>query len=192
MDPEAVAGQAVPTPGPNTRADFAAFWNAHYRYFLMSLMAVGATVDDAHETVHDVVKDMLRKNTWGTLTTNPRAWVRKAVLHAYYDQQKQRRRKRDIEETKLPRPHESYIDDGPNVWEDCQWVEQMLSTLPPAQREVVEGILADMDTSEIADLLGKTPAAIRQNLAHARRRLRANLGNDYRIDPPEYRKEDSP
>jgi RNA polymerase sigma factor (sigma-70 family) len=179
VEREAADVQAVPTPGPNARADFETFWNAHYRYFLMFLMAIGATVEDAHDTVHDVVVKMLKKDTWSGLTTNPRAWVRKDVLHTYYDQQKRRRRKREIEKS-LPPPPGSYVDDGPNVWEEWQWVKQMLSTLPPAQREVVELILADLDASEIADLLGKTPAAIRQNLAHARRRLRANLGKDYR------------
>jgi RNA polymerase sigma factor (sigma-70 family) len=72
-------------------------------------------------------------------------------------------------------------------------VAQQLSTLPAAQREVFELVLAELDTNEIADLLGKTPATIRQNLAHARKRLRTNLGEDYRIDPlKKQRKEDVP
>ena len=68
----------------------------------------------------------------------------------------------------------------------------MLSTLPSAQREVFELVLAELDTKEITDLLGKTPTTIRQNLAHARRRLKANLGQDYQIDPARKRKEDTP
>jgi RNA polymerase sigma factor (sigma-70 family) len=69
----------------------------------------------------------------------------------------------------------------------------MLSALPPAQREVFELILAELDAKEIADLLGKTPATIRQNLAHARRRLKANLGEDYQIGSTEkWRKADTP
>lgn len=179
VEREAAAAQAAPAPGPDAGADFEAFWDAHYRYFLMFLMAVGATVEDAHDTVHDVVVKMLKKDTWAGLTTNPRAWVRKDVLHTYYDQQNRRRRMREIEKS-LPAPPGSYVDGGPNVWEDWQWVRQVLSTLPPAQREVVELILAEMDASEIADLLGKTPATIRQNLAHARKRLRADLGKDHR------------
>ena len=70
---------------------------------------------------------------------------------------------------------------------------QMLRHVPPAQREVFELVLAELDAKEIADLLGKTPATIRQNLAHARRRLKANLGEDYQIDPAKKRrKEDTP
>jgi RNA polymerase sigma-70 factor (ECF subfamily) len=188
VEPEEAAGRAAPSS--KQRADFEAFWDAHYRYFLMMLMAVGATLEDAEDTIQDVAVKMLNKDTWSELTTNPKAWVRKGVLHTYYDQQKKRRRARDAEKN-LPPPPGSYVDHRANVWEDWQRVKQMLSKLPPAQREVVELILAEMTTGEIADLLGKTPATIRQNLAHARKRLRKNLGQGYRIDPPP-RKEDNP
>jgi RNA polymerase sigma-70 factor (ECF subfamily) len=154
-------------------------------------MALGATLDDAHEAVQAAIADMLGKDTWSRLTRNPRAWVRKAAQHAYYDQQEKRRRNREIES--LRPPSGSYLEGSPNAWEDWQWVAQSLSTLPPAQREVFELILAELDAKEIADLLGKTPATIRQNLAHARRRLKANLGPDYQIDPAKKRwKEDTP
>lgn len=191
MEREAAAG-----PGPNPLADFEAFWNHHYRCYLTTLMAVGATMEDACDTINDVIVDMLKKDAWCRLTINPEAWVRKAVLHTYYDHQKRQRRKREIERHWTLTP-ESYVDDGPNAWEDWQWVEQMLSTLPPTQRTIIELIIAESDAREIANLLGKTPDAIRQNLAHARKRLRANLGKDYQIDPatcpaPVRRKEDTP
>jgi RNA polymerase sigma factor (sigma-70 family) len=188
VEPEETAGQAAPAPGPGPRADLEAFLNDHYRYFLMAPMALGATVDDAHEAVQAAVADVLEKDTWSRLTRNPKAWVRKAVRHAYYDQQEKHRRNREIES--LPPPPGSYLDGSPNVWEDWQWVAQMLSTLPSAQREVFELVLAELDTKEIADLLGKTPATIRQNLAHARRRLKANLGKDYQTDPARKRREE--
>ena len=47
-----------------------------------------------------------------------------------------------------------------------------------------------MSASEIGDLLGKTPEAIRQNLAHARRNLRAKLGREHPVPDPW--KEDTP
>jgi RNA polymerase sigma factor (sigma-70 family) len=193
VEREEAAGQAVPTPGPNLRFDFGAFWEHHYRHYLKMLMAMGASTEDAHDTIHDVIVRMLEKNTMGGLR-NPKAWVRKAVLHTYYDQQKRRGRGREIERHQTPG---SYVDDGPNAWEDWQWVEQILSTLPPTQRAVIELIIAEFDAREIADLLGKTPGTVRQNLSHARKRLRANLGQDYQIDPatcpaPASRKEDTP
>lgn len=169
--------------------DFEAFWNAHYRYFLRTLMAVGATLDDAQDTIHEVVDKMLRNHTWSTLTTNPKAWVRQAVIHTYYDRQKKWRRDA-VAVKNLPPPPGSYVDHGANVWEDWQWVKQQLCVLPPAQREVMELVLIDMTTAEIAELLGKTPATIRQNLAHGRRRLSENLGSYYQTGLPERREED--
>lgn len=190
VEPDAAAGQAVPAPGPDPHADFEAFLEHHYRDFLRALMAVGATTEDAHDAVHEVVLRMLERNTWRRLTTNPTAWVRKAALHTYYDQQQQRRLNGEVR--RLPQTRESYVDDGLNVWENRQWVEQILGTLPPTQRAVLEMTIAEMKASEIADLLGKSPGTVRQNLAHARRRLRANLGTDYQIDPNAYpRKEDT-
>ena len=196
MEPEEEAEQALPMSEPSPRADFEAFMTDHYEYFLRLPMTIGATLDDAHDAVHDVIVKMLEKGTWERLTTNPRAWIRKAVLHTYYDQQKRQRVKGRIEQC-LPMATEGLPDDGPNAWEDWQWVGQMLERLSPTQRATVELVLAEMDTSEIADLLGKTPGTVRQNLAHARKTLRANLGSDYHIGPntppaPDPRKEDTP
>jgi RNA polymerase sigma factor (sigma-70 family) len=179
VDHEA-AGQAGSELGPNSRPSFESFWEQHYRHYLTVLMAIGATMEDAYDTINDVIVDMLRKNTWERLTANPAAWVHKAVVHPYYDQQKRERLRREIGRHLTP---ESCIDESPNVWEDWQWVAQMLSTLPPTQRDVVELSIAELGAREIADLLGKTPDTIRQNLAHARKRLRANLGKDYQIGP---------
>ncbi len=52
---------------------------------------------------------------------------------------------------------------------------ELLEQLPPAQREVMACIVDDLRPAEIAELLGKNPAAVRQNLSAARRRLRKYL-----------------
>jgi DNA-directed RNA polymerase specialized sigma24 family protein len=54
--------------------------------------------------------------------------------------------------------------------------------LPPTQRNVIELVIAELGAKEIAHLLGKSPDTVRQNLAHARKRLRANLSKGYLID----------
>ena len=171
----------MPVPGPDPRANVEAFLNDHYRYFLMGPMALGATMDDAHDAVQAAVADMLEKDTWSRLTRNPKAWVRKAVRHAYYDQQ---------ESSSV---HSRDREPAPAVWERRVAARTSGRTgmggaaysarCQATQREVFELVLAELDTREIADLLGKNPATIRQNLAHARKRLRANLGEDYQVDP---------
>jgi RNA polymerase sigma-70 factor (ECF subfamily) len=165
------------------------FLTEHYRYFLAAPMALGATVDEAYEAVQATITDMLEKDTWSRLNLNPKAWVYLAVRHTYYDQQRKRRRDRAVET--LPLPSGGDPDGRPNVWEHRQWVAQLLASLPPAQREVFALTLDELSPREIADLLGKTPATIRQNLAHARKRLRANLGADHQIEPTRKRRQEN-
>jgi hypothetical protein len=68
VEPGETAGQAVPAPGPDPRADLEAFLDDHYWYFLRGPMAIGATLDDAYEAVQATVADMLAKDTWSQLT----------------------------------------------------------------------------------------------------------------------------
>jgi DNA-directed RNA polymerase specialized sigma24 family protein len=59
------------------------------------------------------------------------------------------------------------------IWENWQWVNQLLSSLPPAQREVLTYVVKGFKPAEVAILLGKTPASVRKNLQLAVERLRA-------------------
>lgn len=177
MEPE----PAQPVPEPDPRAAFETFWSDNYRPCLAHLVTMGATLDDAHDAIGDVIVKMLADDTLERLT-NPGAWVRKAVCHRYIDRQK-RERQRPEREISGQAAGSSYLDDDLNVWEDWQWVQQTLSALPPAQRSILELVIAELGTKEIAELLGKTPDAVRQNLAHARKRLRTNLGEHRLIEP---------
>lgn len=51
----------------------------------------------------------------------------------------------------------------------------LLKALPPAQREVVACMIDTFTLQEIAQMLGKTEATVRQNLCAARKRLRSYL-----------------
>lgn len=177
MEREPADRPATPTCGPNAHADFETFWEKNYPYCLSVLIFVGASYEDAEDVVQEVIKDILEKRRWGTLT-HPKAWVRKAALHTYYDWRYRERRRPELEIKGQLTP-EGYVDDGLNIWEDQQWVERMLSRLPPTQRRMFELVIADFKPSEIADLLGKKADAVRQNLRHARNSLRAALCADY-------------
>ena len=182
MEPEEEAEQVESAAGPSPGGSIEDFWLDNYRYFCWVLMAAWANLDDAEDTISHLIVNMHEKRTWDG-GTKPKAWFREALVHTYIDQWRRWRRGRELEIENYLTP-EAYLDDGLNVWEDRQSVAQMLALLPPTQRTVVELVLDEMSASEIADLLGKTPEAIRQNLAHARRKLRAKLGRDYQIGPP--------
>ena len=59
-----------------------------------------------------------------------------------------------------------------NVWEDTEWVTQLLDALPPAQREVMALAYDNFTAAEIAEQLGRNEETIRSNLRHARHRLK--------------------
>lgn len=59
--------------------------------------------------------------------------------------------------------------------EDGRSVLRLLETLPPAQREVLALAVDGFTPTEIAELLGKTRAAVRKNLQFARERLKHEL-----------------
>jgi DNA-directed RNA polymerase specialized sigma24 family protein len=61
-------------------------------------------------------------------------------------------------------------------------VRLLLKSLPPAQREVLACMVDTFTRQEIAQLLGKTEVAVRQNLCAARKRLARCLAE---IDDPE-------
>jgi DNA-directed RNA polymerase specialized sigma24 family protein len=114
VEPEPADAPDASAPRPEPQADFLAFWEQHYRYYVRVLMAVGATLEDAHDTISAVFVDMLKKQTWDTLITNPKAWIRSAILHSYYDWRRRERRRLELEIKGHLTP-ESYIDDGLNA-----------------------------------------------------------------------------
>jgi DNA-directed RNA polymerase specialized sigma24 family protein len=81
----------------------------------------------------------------------------------------QRIQKRLIQQGEVPPEHD--LDPGLIVWEQQEWVTLLLKSLPPAQREVLACMVDMFVSREIAQLLGKTEAAVRQNLCAARKRL---------------------
>jgi RNA polymerase sigma-70 factor (ECF subfamily) len=173
---------------------FEDFYRAEYRTLVKALMMLGASLQDAEDVVAEVAEEILQKNRWNELD-HPRSWCRQAALHKYYDR---RERDRQAPFRAVKGGHltpESRVDIQLSLWEDTQWIGQLLNTLPPAQREVMKLVLDQFKSVEIAKILGKTPDTIRKNLAHARIRLKPHLNGDYRISPgadaeaPEVRKE---
>ncbi len=169
------AVHAVPSTRPAPiagAAGFEDFYRSNYRKLLAMTMAAGATLDQAEEAVDQTMEQMLTR--W-TEIGHPVAYARRAVLSNFV-----KKKTRDLEAVnkviKSGRvTPEADPDTGLNVWEDTQWVGQLLQSLPPAQRDVMTNIIKGLTTAEIAQLLGKTEAAVRKNLQLARDRLKLLL-----------------
>jgi RNA polymerase sigma factor (sigma-70 family) len=67
---------------------------------------------------------------------------------------------------------------GTVIWEQQQWVTELLASLPPAQRQVLACAIDAITPQETALLLGKTPGAVRQCLRAARERLKKDLAEN--------------
>ena len=77
---------------------------------------------------------------------------------------------------------EAQADGSLSLWEDRSWVLQLLNGLPQRQREVMAFIVDDFKPAEVAELLGRTPSAVRNTLRSARERLERDLARQQASD----------
>lgn len=173
------AAQTTSVPAASARPPplgFVEFY-AHFRYLMKVAMYMGATVPQAEDAVQKTMEEMLRQ--W-PIQGEPLAYARKATVHNFIKEKTrgpQRVARRLAEKGHVPR-QEGAEDPGLTVWEDSQWVDQVLAGLPPAQRQVMECVVRDIDPGAIAAVLGKTKEAVRRSLCDARARLRRELNPD--------------
>jgi RNA polymerase sigma factor (sigma-70 family) len=173
VDTDKGLAQATPTPRAEHRATppegFTDFFRARYRELLRAAMYAGATRHEADEATATAMKELLRR--WGELD-DPLAYARRAVVSNFVKEKTRnldRVRRRQVEQH--AGTAEGRKDPGLTVWEDRQWVIQLLDSLPAGQRNVMAFIVDGFTPTEIAALLGRSPAAIRQSLRDARLRL---------------------
>jgi RNA polymerase sigma factor (sigma-70 family) len=72
-------------------------------------------------------------------------------------------------------PDQSDSDDGIENYAGAEWVNQILERLPPMQQKVMKLLVSGAGYREIAGELGCTEETVRQNVRHARPKLRAYL-----------------
>lgn len=172
VDKQAIAG-TQPSPAAEQQvvpsAEFITFFRAEYRPLLVTVMSVGATLVEADEAAASAMEEVLRR--WNQIDA-PLAYAKRAALSHFFKEKERgldrvRQRLKDGAEARR-----GGVDDaGLTVWEDRQWVMQILSSVPSAQREVLALVVDGFTPAEIARRLGKTADAVRQNLHAARARL---------------------
>lgn len=133
------------------------------------IIFAGGNLDEAQDAVSDAMTEMLRR--WDEIK-NPRAYAYRAAvsnLIKYKQRGLPRIRERQIERGAVTPGQD--LNSDPTVWEQQEWVTMLLKSLPRAQREVLACTFDMFTHREIAQLLGKTETAVRQNLCAARKRL---------------------
>ena len=154
-------------------AAFEELFRSAYQPLLRDAIFAGGNLHEAEDAVSAAMAEVFQR--WSAID-NPRAYARRAVISILLKNRQrgqQRLRARLIELGEFPAEHD--LDPGLAVWEQQEWVLQLLESLPPAQREVPACIVDTLTRREIAQLLGKTEAAVRQNLHAARKSLMSHL-----------------
>jgi RNA polymerase sigma factor (sigma-70 family) len=138
-----------------------------------ALFLAGGDKDEAEDALSDALENVLKH--WDELK-NPLAYARRATFsNLLKNKERNLKRIRDRQIQRGDFRREAEDDHGITVWEQEEWVMQLLRSLPPAQRDVLACIIDDFTPIEIARLLGKTDAAVRQNLRAARLKLQRQL-----------------
>jgi len=157
----------------STQATFETFYRQHYRLLMKIAIYLGATKEDAEDAVGETMTEVFQR--WVEID-KPLPYARRAVVsHFLKSKERGLRRVRRRLAERGEAVQEGREDAGLTIWEDKQWVTQLLDSLPPAQRNVMAFIIDEFSASEVATLLGKNPPTIRQNLAAARQHLRNAL-----------------
>jgi RNA polymerase sigma factor (sigma-70 family) len=153
--------------------NFEEFFRASYKPLVAAMIVAGGDLDEAQDAVSSAMTETLQR--WDSIE-NPRAYAYRAAVSSLIKQKKRgpvRLRERLIERGDVL--SEQSTDPDLTVWEQADWVMTLLNSLPQAQREVFACTVDMLSAREIAQLLGKTEAAVRQNLCAARRRLTSYL-----------------
>ncbi|MDG5807869.1 sigma-70 family RNA polymerase sigma factor [Streptomyces ossamyceticus] len=163
---------AGPVVVPRRQTDtFDTFYSAEKKHLVKFLMYQGASEFEADDAAHSALLAVL-PDRWKTLSS-PRAYLRKTALRCYL---KQNDRKQEPTGEMPDLPGGLCPINRVLLSEEAAAVVDAIRQLPPAQRSVLAWSLDGFSTAEIASELKQTHAAVRQNLARARRQLKINLG----------------
>jgi RNA polymerase sigma factor (sigma-70 family) len=157
---------------------FGEFFRDAYQPLLRDVIFAGGHPQEAEDAVSAAMVEVLQR--WNAIQ-NPRAYARRTAINNMIKSRQrglQRIAERLIERGEVPL--EGDEDPGLLVWEQQEWVTLLLKSLPVAQRQVLACMVDMLTPQEIAQLLGKTEAAVRQNLCAARKRLAGCLDDEIR------------
>jgi RNA polymerase sigma factor (sigma-70 family) len=158
----------LPLPAGGAAA-FEDLFRSAYPSLLRDAIFAGGNPQEAEDAVSAALAEVFQR--WDAIG-NPWAYARRATISILIKNKQrgqQRLRDRLVQRGEVPPEHD--LDPGLAVWEQQEWVMQLLESLPPAQREVLACVMDMFTRQEIAQLLGKTEAAVRQNLHAARKSL---------------------
>ena len=146
--------------------------------YLTAITGYAAAEDIASETWVSVVRDLA--NFAGDEPAAFRAWVLSIARRRWIDDVRRRARRPEVLVDTAPdtTPATEDVEASADTSAGTQWALALLATLPPDQAEVLAlRVIADFDVHTTAQLVGKTPGAVRVLAHRALRRLATEIGD---------------
>ena len=158
--------------GDRDKDMFATLVHPHLGFLFDYARRLGCSSSDADDVVQSALCDLLRQRNDNPTRIGMRAWLGRSVRsHMLMLRRAQRRRRRH--EGKVPPPHPT----AEHSLDAEDEVGRALAKLDPDARELVTlRFLHDLEYSEIARIVGRTPNACRIRVHRALERLRKDLG----------------
>lgn len=156
-----------------TDAEFEAFYERHWKYVYKLCFTYMKSASDAEDCAEDVFVKVLTGEIMFDDEVHERKWLTVAAINLCKDRLKGWKRK-----AVMP------IDDEPELaapeQEDRGDVLEAVQSLPVKYKDVIwlyyyEGY----QTDEIAEILGRPPSTIRNQMRDARKLLKDKLGGEY-------------
>lgn len=176
--PAPTASAWAPVDGPTAgecsgkalTTDFASCYAKELSSLAWFVMSLGANVHEAADVAQSAFVEAFPN--WDSIR-HPRAWLRQVAGRIYY-------RRLDRAETPLEvipdrqGPASAATATAMELHDEAQMVLAALADLPAKQRQVMAWYVDGFSPAEMASALDVDPAAVRQNLAKARRNLKSS------------------
>jgi RNA polymerase sigma-70 factor (ECF subfamily) len=147
--------------------------------YLAAITGMSAAEDIASETWVSVVRDL--GNFSGEEFAAFRAWVLSIARRRWIDEVRRSTRRPESPVDVVPdiTPAAADVESEVERSTGAQWALETLSSLPPDQAEILAlRVIADLDVHATAEIVGKSPGAVRVTAHRALRRLAEQLGAD--------------
>ncbi len=156
------------SPASLAGADFAGCYTRELPGLIWFVMSLGASAEMAADVAQSAFADAFP--VWPAIQY-PRAWLRRVAQRGYF-----RYGSRETPVESPPEPSPLPTASAAELRDEARAVLAALAALPPKQREVMAWCIDGYSPAEIASELSADPAAVRQNLAKARKNLKQMLG----------------
>ena len=155
------------------RNDFQVLYLSEIRKLVGFVIKLGATVEEASDVAHSAFE--LAWRDWDLIVTNRTAWLRTVATRLFF-------KLTPREETLTGNPPDRPVLLSPDIHieiaDQTAKMLELLRKLPLRQALVIAWKADGFSTREIAESLGISPDAVRQNLHRGRQTLKQLLGND--------------